>query len=99
MGLFRKRVVKEIDGGAWGHLVNVHKMDVDTISKELRCVEREGFLDGKTPVTFLRVFKPVEAKNKGVTVTGWETFDEPPDLVLFEGYLTRNNEAYLEKRS
>ncbi len=45
MGLFKKKVVKEIDGGVWGHLVNVHNIDVDTISKELRCVEREGVLD------------------------------------------------------
>ncbi len=98
MGLFKKKVIKEINGGTWGHLVSVHGVDVDTISKELRCVEREGLLDGKMPVTFLRVFKPLEAKIKGVTITGWESFDEHPDLILFEGYLTRTNEAYLKKR-
>lgn len=32
MGLFKKRIIKEIDGGAWGHLVSVHKMDVDTLT-------------------------------------------------------------------
>ena len=26
MGLFKKKVVKDIDGGAWGHLVSVHKI-------------------------------------------------------------------------
>jgi hypothetical protein len=49
-------------------------------------------------VTFIRVFRPAEAKQKNVLVTGWGTFEEHPDLILFEGYLTRNNEAYLERR-
>jgi hypothetical protein len=55
-------------------------------------------LESKGPVTFMRVFKPKEAEQKGVVVTGWETFDQHPDLILFEGYLTRSNEAYLERK-
>ncbi|PIV23301.1 MAG: hypothetical protein COZ69_11865 [Deltaproteobacteria bacterium CG_4_8_14_3_um_filter_45_9] len=98
MGFFKKKVIKEIDGGAWGHLVSVHKIDVDTLSKEMRCVEKEGFLDGGRPVTFLRVFKTGEAQQKNIVVTGWETFDQHPDLILFEGYLTKTNEAYLERK-
>ena len=98
MGLFKKKVAKEIHDGAWGHMVNVHKIDVDTLSREIRCVEREGMLEGKGPVTFMRVFKPKEAEQKGVVVTGWETFDQHPDLILFEGYLTKSNEAYLERK-
>lgn len=100
MGFFSRKpkVVKEIHGGAWGHMVSVHKIDVDTLSREIRCVEREGMLEGKGLVTFMRVFKPKEAEQKGVVVTGWETFDQHPDLILFEGYLTRSNEAYLERK-
>jgi hypothetical protein len=98
MGLFKKKVVKEIDGGAWGHLVSAHKIDVDTLSREMRCVEREGVLDGGKPVTFLRVFKPKEAEQKGIDVTGWETFDQNPELIVFEGYLTKSNEAHLERK-
>lgn len=98
MGLFKKKVIKEIDGGVWGHLVNVHKIDVDTISKEMRCVQREGVLGGGGPVTFLRIFKPAEAQQQGIVVTGWETFDKYPDLILFEGYLTKANEAHLERK-
>jgi len=98
MGLFKKKIIKEIEGGVWGHLVNDHKIDVDTISKELRCVERGGVLDGGKPVTFLRVFKPTEVQRKGVLVEGWETFDQNSDLILFEGYLTKTNEAFLERR-
>jgi hypothetical protein len=71
---------------------------VDTLSKEIRCVECEGVLDGGKPVTFLRVFKPAEAQQKNIVVTGWETFDYHPDPILFEGYLTRTNEAHLERK-
>ncbi len=100
MGLFNKKpkIVKEISGGAWGHMVNVHGMDVDTLSKDVRCVEREG-IEGNKPVTFMRVFKLSEVAKKGVEVTGWETFDQHPELVLFEGYLNKNsNEAHLERK-
>ena len=54
MGLLGKKIIKEIRDGTWRHLVNKHNIDVDTISKELRCVEREGVLNGGEPVTFLR---------------------------------------------
>jgi hypothetical protein len=98
MGLFKKKIVKEISDGAWGHLVNTHKIDVDTLSKEMRCVEREGYLEGKGKVTFLRVFKPREAQERGIVITGWETFEQHPDLVFFEGYITSSNQAHLERK-
>ncbi len=97
MGLFKKKVIREIEDGAWGHLVNVHGISVDILYREMRCVEREGNLDGEK-VNFLRVFKPMEAQQKGITVTGWETFDQHPDLILFEGYLTESNKAHLERK-
>ena len=100
MGFFKreKKVIREIRDGAWGHMVSVHHVNVETLTKEMRCVEREGVLNGGEPVTFLRVFKPAEADQKGIAVTGWETFDEHPDLIRFEGYLTRANKAHLEKK-
>jgi hypothetical protein len=76
----------------------LHGIDVDTLSTEIRCVERNGILEGKGPVTFMRVFRPKETEQKGVVVTGWETFDQHPELVLFEGYLTSSNTAHLEKK-
>ena len=99
MGLFNRKpkVVKEIHDGAWGFLVQ-HGIDVDTLSRKIRCVERKGMLEGKGLVTFMRVFRPKEAEQKGVVVSGWETFDQHPDLVLFEGYLTMKNEAHLERK-
>lgn len=98
MGLFKKKLIQEIDGGAWGHLVSAHNIDVDTLSNEMRCVKREGVLDGGEPVTFLRVFKPSEAERKEIAITGWETFDQHPELIIFEGYLTRTNKAHLERK-
>jgi hypothetical protein len=99
MGLFsfKKKVVREISGGVWGHLVNTHGFDVDTLARSLRCVEKEGFLDEKKPVTFLRVFHIQEAAKKGVEIQGWETFEQHPDLILLEGYITKTNEAFLKR--
>jgi hypothetical protein len=98
MGLFKKKIVKEIDGGAWGHLVTVHKINVDTLTRQMRCVDREGILEDGSPVTFLRVFKLKDTEDAKVAVTGWETFDQHPELISFEGYVTRKNDAFLERK-
>lgn len=98
MGIFKKKIVKEIHSGIWGHMINVHKLDVHALS-DMRCVEREGVLESGEQVTFIRIFRPADVQNKGFIVTGWEAFDEHPDLILFEGYLTRRNEALLERRN
>jgi len=98
MGIFKREIIRKIHDGVWGHMVTIHKIDVDTLSKNMRCVEREGVLENGMPVTFLRIFRPAEVQNKGIIVTGWETFNEHPNLILFEGYLTRANEAHLERR-
>lgn len=97
---FKKKVIKRVKDAAWGQLVSEHKIDVDTISKEMRCVEKEGVTENKEPVTFLRIFKPLEAQQRGVEVTGWETFDNHPGLVHFEGYINKyENRAYLERKN
>lgn len=98
MGWFKKKPFKEIYGGAWGHLVNKHEIDVDTLAREMRCVEKKGVLDSGIPVTFLRVFRLSDMSKKGVNVAGWETFDDHPDLIAFEGYLSADNEAHLERK-
>jgi len=98
MWLFRKKVVKEIYGGAWGHLFNDHKIDVDTLSRQIRCVDKPGVTDEGVPVVLLRVFRLSDVQQKGITVTGWETFDQHPALALFEGYLTWANVAHLERK-
>jgi hypothetical protein len=98
VGLFKKKVVKEIDGGVWGCLFNVHHIDVNTLSREIRCVEREESIPGGPPVTFVRIFSLKKTEGNGITVTGWETFDTRPDLILFEGYVTAKNEAFIERK-
>jgi len=101
MGFFSRqpKAVKKIYGGTWGHLVSEHKIDVDTLSKDIRCVDKPGTLEGGTPVTLLRVFRLSEAAKKGITITGWETFDQCPDLILLEGYYdARKNTAHLERK-
>jgi hypothetical protein len=99
MGLFnRKPKVKQIYGGAWGHLVADHKITVDQLAAEYRCVDKPGLIDGGYPVTLLRIFRLADLEKKGVTVTGWETFDQHPDLIMFEGHLTADNVAHLEQK-
>lgn len=98
MGIFKKKIIKELHHGIWGHMIGVHKLDVGTLG-DMRCVEREGVLENGNRVTFVRIFRPAEVQNKGFIVTGWETFDEHPDLIHYEGYLTRRNEAFLERRN
>ena len=99
MGLFsRKRIVKEITGKAWGHLVNVHKVDVDTLSNEFRVIEREGTIEGGKSVTFLRIFKPLEALRRNIAIQGWESLDQNPDLIYFEGYRTKLGDVQLERK-
>jgi hypothetical protein len=74
-------------------------MDRGILSDDIRCVEYEGFLEGKGKVRFLRVFKLSEIKKEGITIDGWETSDQHPELILFQGYLQRNNnEANLERK-
>ncbi len=100
MGLFQKKVkvVKEIRDGMWGHLCTIHHVDVDSLSRDIRCVEREGKIDGGIPVALVRVFSLTHAAEKKITVSGWETFDQHPELVLYEGYLTKDNKASFVKK-
>jgi hypothetical protein len=98
MGLFKPKIVKEINGGTWGLLVSQYKIDVDTLSREIRCVEKKGTIGNGMPVTFLRIFKPAEVSHKGLSVDGWEFFDQHPELLIFAGYLRWDNQAFLEKK-
>lgn len=98
MGLFKKKVVKEIYGAAWGLLVSEHKIDVDTLSRNIRCVDKEGTFEGR-PVTLLRIFRLKDAADKNIEVTGWETFDQHPELILYEGHLTRDNKAHIVRKA
>jgi len=47
---------------------------------------------------FAKALRRTEVQERGIAVTGRETFDQNPELIPFEGYLTRANEAYSERR-
>jgi hypothetical protein len=52
----KKSVIKEIpDNSCWGHLINDHKVDSETLCDSMRCVMKEGTLNG-VKVTLIRVF-------------------------------------------
>ena len=55
-------------------------------------------IDG-SQVTLLRIFSLSDVQKKGITITGWETFDQHPELIMFEGYIEGNNQAHLERKN
>ncbi len=100
MWFFKEKIVKKIPHNAcWGCLVSKHKMDVNTLEDQMRCVTKKGVVDQQN-VTHMRIFNHQDVEKKGVSVTGWETFDSHPDLVTFEGYVIEaRNEAVLERKN
>jgi hypothetical protein len=97
-GLFKPKIVKEIRYGAWGHLVQAHGLTVEVLSKDIRCVDKPGVNDG-CRVNLLRIFSLSDVEKKGITIAGWETFDQHPELIMFEGYLNAANQAHLERKN
>lgn len=82
---FKKKVVRQIEGEAWGNLVNDHGYDVDTLSNFIRCVKKKG-LQGNKSVTLLRIIDLRKIAKKGIEIGSWETLDQHPDLILLEGH-------------
>jgi len=94
----KPKVVKEVGDRVWGFFVG-QGFDMDTLSKDVRSVEKKDETEGGTPVTRLRYFRLSEAAKHNVEVEGWETFDRHPHLVLYEGYLNdQSNQIHLEKK-
>ena len=99
MWWFKKSVVNPIPSNAcWGLLVGQHKIDVDTLTNVMRCVVKEGIVNDRK-VTFVRIFDLREIEKRKITITGWETFDQYPELLAFEGYFTEANYAFLERKN
>jgi hypothetical protein len=73
-------------------------LTVDVLSKNIRCVDKSGVKNG-LQVKFLRVFSLRDVEKKGIIIAGWETFDQHPELIMFEGYLDGNNQAHLERKN
>ncbi len=100
MGLFNRKpkIIKEIYAGTWGLLINAHGFTSEVLCEDIRCVDKPGAKDGYE-VSFLRIFSLRDVEKKGITITGWETFDQHPELIMFEGYLDFRNQAYLERKN
>jgi hypothetical protein len=64
-----------------GHMIKEHQIDVHILD-EMRCCH--GTINDGLPVMLTRVFSPGAAACKGIRVTGWETLDEHPELILYE---------------
>ena len=96
-GLFKPKIVKDIYAGTWGYLV-AHGFTVDTLSQNIRCVDKPGVKNG-SPNKHLRVFSLSDVEKIGITIAGWETFDQHPELIMFEGYLDANNQAHMERKN
>ena len=79
-----------------GHLMQKHKVDSQTLRKDMRCVSREDTIKG-IKVTRMRIFDIREIEKRGITVTGWETFDQYPDALAFEGYVSYNTALFERK--
>jgi hypothetical protein len=74
MGLFdlfkgKPKIVKEVEGGAWGHLVQDHGLTVEVLTKNIRCVDKSGVKDG-AQINLLRIFSLRDVEKQGITVAG-----------------------------
>ena len=77
-------------------------VSVDTL-RELRLVEHDVIIGDKPlPLIMIRIFHPIIAREKGVIIDKYESLDNQPDLILYEGhYETFDGQAtniHLEKK-
>jgi hypothetical protein len=76
------------------HLVTVLKIDPDTLAG-LKCAERPDYEDD-IPVMRVRLYEPDTAP-AGSRITSYESLDQHPHLILYEGYRTLAGEqVFLE---
>lgn len=98
----RRQGGKKLRGNLWRHMLRYGETSVDTL-RELRLVEHDVVIGDKPiPLTMIRIFHPIVAKEKGVKINGFENLDNHQDLVLYEGhYETFDGQAtniHIEKK-
>ena len=79
----KKKAVKKIEGTLWGYMVSKGRT-VD-ILQNLRRVEQDGAV-GRKQVIMIRIFDPATANEKGVAIDDYESLDNHPELILYQGY-------------
>ena len=98
MWFFKKSSVRPIPANAiWTHLVHDHNVDSNTLLNLMRCIMKDGDREGQK-VTLLRIFNLEDAKKKNIEITAWESLDQHPELIAFEGYYTADDRAFLERK-
>jgi hypothetical protein len=82
----KKKNVKEIRGPLWQYMINKQHVPLGVLHN-LRLVERDVLIEDKPQgLTTIRIFYPGIAEEEGVTVDDYESLDNYPELVLYEGY-------------
>ena len=79
----REKEVKKIEGALWGYMVS-RGVTVDVL-QNLRRVERNGEVEDKS-ATMIRIFDPAAADKKGIAIDDYQSLDNHPELILYEGY-------------
>jgi hypothetical protein len=98
----KKQAVKKIEGALWGYMVSQHGVIVD-ILQNLRRVEKDAVV-GDKPVglTMIRIFDPATADKQGVAIDDYDSLDDYPELILYEGYYRevsgQATDIHLEKK-
>ena len=86
----KKKTGKNIEGDLFQYMVNKQHVSLDVLHN-LRIVERDAVV-GDKPVglTMFRIFNPFVTDEKGVSIDvatdDYESLDNHPELVLYEGY-------------
>ena len=87
---------KDIPPSVGRQLVVQFKQDPDWVWS-LKSVERHQ--EGSKKKYDVRVFDETETRSKGVRVLNYETLDQYPQLVLFEGWFDKESyDAHLEQK-
>jgi hypothetical protein len=82
----RRQGAKKLSGNLRRHMLRYGEVSVDTL-RELRQVEHDVVIGDKPlPLTMVRIFHPIVAKEKGIKINSFESLDNHPDLVLYEGH-------------
>lgn len=63
----------------------------------LRCFDYDSTVNGKQVRRF-RIYSPLIAQQQNVAIAGLSDLEKHPNMLLFEGYIDREGEAYVADR-
>lgn len=63
----------------------------------LRCFGYDSTVNGKQVRRF-RIYSPVIARQQNIQIAGMADLEKHPNMLLFEGYIDREGEAYVADR-